>query len=140
MKIHYEFLADKNGKRNYTDIEVSEELGIVITNLEKDEFNNNRAETRRHESYSDADKRDKLIDKSMDVEADIIKLIEKDALYTALSKLNSIDKKIIYYQYLSEKSLTQRQISEILNISENAVKQRTKYIKSKLRKFLENIL
>lgn len=54
MKIQYSYCDGQT-----INIEVEDNLGEVIIQLERDEYNANRRETRRHESYSnDNDKMD----------------------------------------------------------------------------------
>lgn len=54
MKIQYSYCDGQT-----INIEVEDSLGEIIIHLERDEFNTNRRETRRHESYSnDNDKMD----------------------------------------------------------------------------------
>ena len=135
MKIHYEFLADKDGKRNYTDIEVSEELAIVIFDLEKDEFNNNRAETRRHESYSDMnDKSDKLTDKNADIEAVVFGNIESEKLHTAIKHLLPQQKELVYKIFFKDMKIAD--IARNEGVSHEAVRKRLKKIYKILEKYL----
>ena len=43
MKVHYEFSRDgRTGARNFSDLEVSEELGAVLAELDREEYNLNR--------------------------------------------------------------------------------------------------
>jgi RNA polymerase sigma-70 factor (ECF subfamily) len=135
MKVHYEFSRDGiTGARNYSDVEVTEELGQVLMELDRQEYNINRAETRRHESLNcNNDKWDILVDPKVDVEADVFKSINSDILKSIISTFKVEEQKIIYWLYLSEKPLSQLEISKILDISENAVKQRAKYIRTKLK-------
>lgn len=67
MKIKYQF-ADET-----VEIEVSEEWGNVLIEFDRRERNNNRRETRRHESCSgDNNKMNTLEDRKTDIEADIL--------------------------------------------------------------------
>lgn len=66
MKIQYSYCDGQS-----ICIEIEDSLGEIIIQLEKDEYNANRRETRRHESYSnDNDKRDILADPATNVEAE----------------------------------------------------------------------
>ena len=49
--------------------------------------NNNRKETRNHESLSLFDKDENNIDANMDIDDDVIKSLDRDRLYYAIQKL-----------------------------------------------------
>ena len=142
MKVHYEFTRDgRTGARNFSDVEVSEELGVVLSDLDREEYNLNRKETRRHESLSNNnDKWNTLVDKTVDIEAEYILHTNFEMLYSAISELKTEDQKLIYWLYLSPEPLTQLEMSRNLGITENAIKQKAKHARAKLKQQLSKIL
>jgi DNA-directed RNA polymerase specialized sigma subunit len=142
MKVHYEFARDKEtGARNFSDVDVSEELGAVLAELDSEEYNINRKETRRHESLNfDNDKWDTLADNTVDIENETIIHSDFEMLYSVISELKIEDQKLIYWLYLSPKPLTQLEASRNLGVTENAVKQKAKYVRAKLKEKLIKIL
>ena len=130
MKIKYEF-ADGE----VIEIEVEEAVGEVVIELERDEHNGNRRETRRHESYNDDnDKKETLMDKSVDVEALAECNDDKGNLKKAISKLKPHQQELvqkIFYQELSE-----TEVARIMGISQQAISKQLKVIYKNLKNFL----
>jgi hypothetical protein len=90
MRIKYEFV---NGE--VTEFEVSDKYREVMAAIDKDTYNNNQKETRRHKSYSeDNDKLKILIDNSVDVEAEVERNFKHKTLYLAISELQPHQKEL----------------------------------------------
>lgn len=83
MKIKYTFA---NG--DVTEVEVSEEIGAVVLDLDRQEYNANHRETRRHCSLEAFDLDGNLIPSKENVEWDFIKKEESTKLHDAISQLN----------------------------------------------------
>ncbi len=131
MKIMYEFAAGE-----IVEIEVDEALGEIIVELERVEYNYNRRETRRHESYSDDnDKQEKLEDKSIDVEAAAEWNADKKNLEDAISQLKPHQQELvqkIFYQGLSE-----TEVARELGVSQQAISKQLRVIYKNLKNFLD---
>ncbi len=131
MKIKYQFATGE-----IVEIEVDEALGEIVVELERVEYNSNRRETRRHESYSDDnDKQEKLEDKSIDVEAAAEWNADKKNLDDAISQLKPYQQELvqkIFYQGLSE-----TEIARELGISQQAISKQLKVIYKNLKNFLD---
>ena len=117
MEIKYTFV---NGEE--TSIEVYGDFEGIILELDRDLKNNNRKETRRHESLSLLDSDKQSIAINTDVYSQILKTLDKDKLYAAIAKLKPQEQELLRNLYLSDKPMTQKQYASVLGITENAVK------------------
>ncbi|WNF36850.1 sigma-70 family RNA polymerase sigma factor [Bacillaceae bacterium IKA-2] len=131
MKITYEFATGE-----IIEIEIEEALGEVVIELEKNEYNGNRRETRRHESYSDDnDKQEVLVDKSIDIETMAEWNADKKNLNNAISKLKPHQQELvkkIFYQGLSE-----TEVAREMGVSQQAISKQLKVIYKNLKNFLD---
>ena len=75
MKIKYVFCNEE------VEIEVSEEWGAIILDMDREERNNNQTETRRHCSLDALNLDDAYLPSGEDLEAD---LLEKDRIVKAM--------------------------------------------------------
>lgn len=132
MVIKYKFM---NGEK--VEIEVSNDLSNTTQQIESEIKNSDRRETRRHQSLSELmDKAEILTDKNVNIEEEFLKRVEVDKLYEAISKLKPSEQEIIHKLYLDKHPMTQAEYAKILGITENAVKQRVKWLRNKLKKLL----
>jgi RNA polymerase sigma factor (sigma-70 family) len=131
MKIQYSYCDG-----HIINIEVDDSLGEIIIQLEKDEYNTNRRETRRYESYSnDNDKRDTLADPATDVEADVIRAVENNKLYQAIQALQPQQQELVRLVYFENRKLIG--IARKQGVTEGAVRDRLRKIHKRLKKLLE---
>jgi len=133
MKIKYTFVT---GER--VELEVNDEFTKIMVELESELKNNNRKESRRHEGLDLSDKNHKNNDLNIDICGKVLKNLDKDKLYAALTKLTPQEQDLIHKLYLDENSLSQLQYSKIIDTNENSVKQRAKRIRIKLKNLLQN--
>lgn len=133
MKIKYTFVT---GER--VELEVNDEFTKIMVELESELKNNNRKESRRHEGLDLSDKNHKNNDLNTDICGKVLKNLDKDKLYAALTKLTPQEQDLIHKLYLDKNSLSQLQYSKIIDTNENSVKQRAKRIRIKLKKLLQN--
>jgi len=131
MEIKYKFV---NGEG--TSIEVYGDFEEIILKLDRDLKNNNRKETRRHESLSLLDSAKQSIATNTDVYSQILKTLDKDKLYAAIAKLKPQEQELLRNLYLSDRPMTQKRCADILGITENAVRKRLAKIRLKLKKSL----
>lgn len=131
MEIKYTFV---NGEE--TSIEVYGDFEGIILELDRDLKNNNRKETRRHESLSLLDSGKQSITTNTDVYSQTLKTLDKDKLYAAIAKLKPQEQELLRNLYLSDKPMTQKQYASVLGITENAVRKRLAKIRLKLKKSL----
>ncbi len=132
MVIKYEFVTGEK-----VEFEVSSDLSNIMLQIESEIKNSDRRETRRHQSLSElVDKADMLIDKNVNIEEDFLKRVEVNKLYEAISKLKPAEQELIHKLYLDKHLITQAEYAKMLGITENAVKQRVKWLRIKLKKLL----
>ncbi len=132
MEITYNFANGEN-----VIVLVDEKLGSTIMQLSKDLYNNNHKETRRHQSLNEVlEKNNMLADENINIEEEFLKQNNVDKLHKAISKLKPSEQEIIHKLYLDKHQMTQAEYAKILGITENAVKQRVKWLRNKLKKLL----
>ena len=133
MRINYEFLT---GER--LEVEVDENIGEVIIEMEKMQSRRNRAETRRHNSLEfmqenrDGYRPMQFADNRADVEQIIIHSDEKERLHRAIQKLDRKDSLIVKKYYFEDKTMVE--IGKELSISAMAVSKKLKKIPDKIKK------
>lgn len=131
MKIQYSYCDGQS-----ISIEVEDSLGEVVIQLDRDEYNINRRETRRHESYSDDnDKRDTLADPAADVETDVIRAVENNRLYQAVQALQPRQQELVRQIYFENRKIAD--IARQQGVTEGAVRDRLRKIHERLKKLLE---
>ncbi len=131
MEIEYKFV---NGEKVY--IEVYGEFEEIMLELDKNLKNNDRKETRRHESLSLFDKDENNIDVNMDVYEDVIKSLDRDRLYYAIQKLKPKEQELLHNLYLCKNPISQIELAKIKNVSVGSIKMQLQRIKAKLKKLL----
>lgn len=131
MEIKYKFV---NGEE--TSIEVYGDFKEIILELDRDLKNNNRKETRRHESLSLLDSDKQSIATNTDVYSQTLKNLDKDKLYDVIAKLKPQEQELLRNLYLSDKPMTQGQYANISNIKEKSVQEKSRRIRKKLKKLI----
>ena len=132
MEVTYSFVNGEN-----VIVSVGEELGKTIMQLDRDLYNNNHKETRRHQSLNEMlDKADTFVDKNVNIENDFLRRSDVDKLYNAISKLKPSEQDLIHKLYLSKNPMTQAEYAKTLGITENAVQLRLSKIKRKLKIYI----
>ena len=77
-----------------------------------------------------------LADENINIEEEFLKQNDVGKLHKAISKLKPSEQEIIHKLYLDKHPMTQAEYAKILGITENAVKQRVKWLRNKLKKLL----
>lgn len=131
MKIKYEFVT---GEKVYVD--VNEEFEEIMLELDNELKNNNRKETEKHKSLSLSDRNIELADLNSDVFEEVVKNINKDKLYKAISDLKPYEKELIHNLYLRKCPLTLSDYAKVLGVNENVIRKQLANIKNKLRNLL----
>ena len=90
MKIEYRFVTGEK-----VTAEISDEFKDVVIKLDKEEYNCNRKETRRHKSLSLSDKSIENMSISSDICDDVFKNIDKEKLHNAISRLKPNEQELI---------------------------------------------
>ena len=129
--ITYEFVDE-----TVNAVEVNDELGAVIAEMDKDDKNNDRRETRRHISVQWAQKKGiEIPDRRVDVEADAIKRKEISRLHTAMKMLTPEQRKLVRKVFFKGETLIS--VAVEYSISYQAIQDRLRKVYRKLRKFCE---
>ena len=129
MKIRYVFV---NGE--VSEIEVEEALGGLLLELDRQEANNTRAETRRHVSLSELSYEGSLFDAGIDVPEAVWARISADALREALQKLPAAQRELIVQVYFQ--GCRPAEIARAEGVSRQSVSERLQRALKKLQKYL----
>ncbi len=133
MKYTYKFSDEEN------TIEIDSEWKDILSELDKEEFNQNRAETRRHEVLDISNEYSswlKSIDKSLEsFMSDENDLSMEESLHIAISKLKPKQRDLIVAIYFKHISVNDFAAKE--GVKQNAISMRLARAKNNLKKFLE---
>lgn len=129
MKIRYVFV---NGE--VSEIEVEEALGGLLLELDRQEANNTRSETRRHISLSELSYEGSLFDAGIDVPEAVWAQISADALREALQKLPAAQRELIVQVYFQGRRPAE--IARTEGVSRQSVSERLQRALKKLQKYL----
>ena len=130
MKITYKFVTGE-----VAEVEVSEEIGAVIVDLDRLEYNNDHKETRRH--YSLEGKVYEGMDYAVEdsgLEALFDGPTDEERLHAAIQKLDTNQREMIraiYFEGVSVNDYAAR-----MGVTQSAISHRLQTAKKKLKKFL----
>ena len=129
MKIKYEFV---NG--DISEIEVEDSLGALLVDMDRQEYNVNHKETRRHVLLSAIDPADRYLTAETDLLRDLIDEEDHERLMAAIAKLQPQQRELLYRVYW--KGEKQKAIAAEDGVSERAITGRMKKIYAALKKFM----
>ena len=129
MKIKYEFV---NG--DISEIEVEDSLGALLVDMDRQEYNVNHKETRRHILLSAIDPADRYLTAETDLLRDLIDEEDHERLMAAIAKLQPQQRELLYRVYW--KGEKQKDIAAKDGVSERAITGRMKKIYAALKKFM----
>ena len=130
MKITYRFVTGE-----VTVIDVPDEIGAVIVDLDRQEYNNNHKETRRH--YSLEGKVYEGMDYAVEdpgLEALFAGPTDEERLHAAIRQLSPDQKEMvraIYFENMSVNDYAAR-----MGVTQSAISHRLQTVKKKLKKLL----
>lgn len=130
MKITYKFVTGE-----VAEVEVSEKIGAVIVDLDRQEYNNNHKETRRH--YSLEGKVYEGMDYAVEdsgLEALFAGPTDEERLHAAIRQLSPDQKEMvraIYFENMSVNDYAAR-----MGVTQSAISHRLQTVKKKLKKLL----
>ena len=129
MEIKYTFV---NGEE--TSVEVYDDFKEIILELDRNLYNNNHAETRRHISLSVFDENKKVFaDIEASFEEQLSNQVDEEILYKAISELSYDEKELLHNLYLSDRPVTQKEYARMLKIKEKSVQEKSRRIRKKLK-------
>ena len=129
MLIKYKFATGE-----VTEVEVSEEIGAVIIDLDRQEYNIDHKETRRHCSLDAYNLDDSLLPSDVDVARDFERSDERKRLYAAIARLQPQQQELVRRVYFNREKIVD--IAAEAGVSEAAIRNRLKKIMAALKKFL----
>lgn len=129
MKIKYNFANEA------IEIEIDEQWGDVLIDLDRREYNNNHSETRRHISLDGMDyEGDMFADIHADIAVQLEAAAEEDALYKAMQTLLPEQKELLHQIFFENRSVAD--IARQQGVSHVAILERLKRIYRQLEKKL----
>ena len=128
MKIRYQFATET------VEVEVSEELGNIIVDLNRQEYNNHHKETRRHCSLDAFNLDNALFPSEEDIEAEVVAKDEHNRLYAAIALLEPQQKELVRQVFFEDRKIVDIAAEE--GVSEAAIRNRLKKITQHLKKIL----
>ena len=131
MKIEYKFVTGED-----VSIEVYGEFEEIMLELDRNLKNNDRKETRRHESLDLFDKDERNSDITVDILGDVCRNFDKDKLYDAIAKLKPQEKELIHKLYLDKNPMTQAEYARNINISDAAMWKKIQRIRDKIKRLI----
>lgn len=132
MEIEYKFVTGEK-----IHIEVYGKFEEIMLELDKNLKNNDRKETRRHESLSEVEKSPNNTDESSDVYEEVLKKLDKDKLYSAIAKLKPSEQDLLQQLYLSNNTITQEQYANRLGTRVKSVQEKSRRIRRKLENLIK---
>lgn len=127
MKIKYEFANET------IEIEVEEEWADIVIDLDRQEYNVNHKETRRHCSLEAYNLDDALLPSDENVERDVIADEDKKRLYKAIAALTPDQQELVRRVYFNNERLAD--IAREQGVSRAALTNRMNRIIASLKKF-----
>ena len=128
MKIRYQFATET------VEVEVSEELGNIIVDLNRQEYNNHHKETRRHCSLDAFNLDGALFPSEEDIEAEVVAKDQYNRLYAAIALLEPQQKELVRQVFFEDRKIVDIAAEE--GVSEAAIRNRLKRITQHLKKIL----
>ena len=128
MKISYEFVTGE-----ISEVEVDERLGGMLLDLDRQQYNNEQKETRRHVSLNGMDYEGELFASAEDTEKTVEYRDEMTRLYSAMEALSPSQRELVKKVYFEERKITD--IAREERVSEAAIRNRLKKIYPRLKKF-----
>ena len=131
MKIEYRFVTGEK-----TAIEINGDFEEIILELDKEEYNCNRKETRRHKSLSLSDKCIENMSISSDICDDVFKNFDKEKLHNAISRLKPNEQELLHKVYLDLDKINITKYANSLGVKPTVLWKRLERIRKKLKNIL----
>lgn len=130
MKIRYEFV---NGE--VSEIEVDEGLGELLVDFDRQQYNNDHKETRRHVSLDGMDYEGELFTSAEDTEGELMRREDTARLMEAMKTLSPSQRELLLKVYFNGRSLVSIAAEE--GVDKSSISHRLERIYKKLKKFLK---
>ena len=129
MKISYEFVTGE-----ISEIEVDDSLGEMLLDFDRQQYNNDQKETRRHVSLDGMDYEGELFASADDTESEAERQEDMARLFSAMEALSPAQRELVKKVYFEGRKITD--IAREEGVSEAAIRNRLKKIHLRLKKFL----
>lgn len=129
MRVRYEFV---NGE--WSEIEVEDSLGELLVELDRQEYNNDHRETRRHTSLDGMDYEGALFAAPDDPAADLLRQEDTARLLRAMEALSPSQQELVRRVYFKRERVVD--IARAEGVSEAAIRNRLNKIYAKIKKLL----
>ena len=130
MKIRYEFA---NGE--ISEIEVDESLGELLVDFDRQEYNNDHKETRRHTSLDRLSYEGEWFVSGENVGEELLRREDETRLRAAIQALTPAQRELIIKIYFEKRRVVD--IARAEGVSKQSVYERVGRALKKLKKFLE---
>ena len=130
MKITYEFVTGE-----VSEVEVDERLGGMLLDLDRQQYNNDQKETRRHVSLDSMDYEGELFASAEDTERAVEHREDMARLYSAMEFLSPSQRELVEKVYFEERKITD--IAREEGVSKQSVHERVQRALKKLEKNLD---
>ena len=130
MKISYEFVTGE-----ISEIEVDEHLGGMLLDFDRQQYNNDQKETRRHVSLDGMDYEGEMFASAEDIEGAAERREDMARLFSAMEALSPAQRELVEKVYFEERSFVS--IAHEEGVGESAIRDRMKRIHKKLEKILK---
>lgn len=129
MKIRYEFV---NGE--VSEIEVDEGLGELLVDFDRQQYNNDHKETRRHVSLDGMDYEGELFTSVEDTERELLRREDTARLMEAMEALSPSQRELLLKVYFEDQRIVD--IARAEGVTKQSVHERLKRAIHKLKNFL----
>ena len=129
MKITYEFVTGE-----VSGVEVDEHLGGMLLDLDRQQYNNDQKETRRHISLDGMDYEGELFASAEDTEREVEHREDMARLFSAMEALSPSQRELVEEVYFEERKITD--IAREEGVSKQSVHERVQRALKKLEKNL----
>ena len=129
MKITYEFVTGE-----ISEVEVDESLRGMLLDLDRQQYNNDQKETRRHISLDGMDYEGELFASAEDTEREVEHREDMARLFSAMEALSPSQRELVEEVYFEERKITD--IAREEGVSKQSVHERVQRALKKLEKNL----
>ena len=130
MKIKYEFVTGE-----VSEIEVEDGMGELLVDFDRQEYNNNHKETRRHVSLDGMEYEGEFFISELDIAGEIEHREDMARLFRALDRLSPAQRELVLKVYFENVRIVD--IARAEGVSKQSVHERVGRAIKKLKKFLE---
>ena len=127
MKITYEFVTGE-----ISGVEVDEHLGGMLLDLDRQQYNNDQKETRRHVSLDSMDYEGELFASAEDTEGEAVRREDMARLYSAMEALSPSQRELVEKVYFEGRKITD--IAREEGVTKQSVHERVERALKKLKK------